>query len=107
MDGHSSFRKEGGQNPAYRSTHHPPNYLKGGDVLHLPYSKLPLAEPGTPDLRSPSRYLAWLARNQLRSLALPAFFGITWMLSQALLWAAVGAAIDHGISGHSQEQLWK
>ncbi len=76
-------------------------------MLHLPYRELPLTDPGDPDRRSPLRYLTWLARQQLGLLSLNALFGIGWMLSQALLWAAVGAAIDHGIAGHSATELWK
>ena len=55
MDGRPSFRKEGGQNPAYRSTHHPftTTRIERTDVLHLPYRELPTADPGTPDTRSP------------------------------------------------------
>ena len=101
------FEMKGGQNPAYRSTHHPPNDWKVESMLHLPYRELPLADPGTPDRRSPARYLWWLARQQKRTLTLAAFFGICWMLSQALLWAAVGAAIDHGIVGKNLAELWR
>src|SRR5665213_2573829 len=107
MDGRPSFRKEGGQNPAYRSTHHPLNQLGEQDVLHLPYRELPLADPGTPDRRSATRYLTWLARQQLGLLTLNGLFGIGWMLSQALLWTAVGAAIDHGVAHHSASELFK
>jgi ABC-type multidrug transport system fused ATPase/permease subunit len=49
----------------------------------------------------------WLARQQKGLLTLNALFGIGWMVSQALLWAAVGAAIDHGITGHSQAELMR
>ena len=76
-------------------------------MLHLPFRELPHADPGSPDLRSPVRYLAWLARQQLGPMALNTLFAIGWMLSQALLWTAVGAAIDHGMKGHSPSQLWK
>lgn len=74
---------------------------------HLPYRELPVSDPGTPDTRSPLRYLMWLARQQKGLLTLNALFGIGWMVSQALLWAAVGAAIDHGITGHSQAELMR
>ena len=30
-------------------------------------------------------------------------FGVIWMLSQALLWTAVGAAVDHGFEKRSEE----
>ena len=73
---------------------------------HLPFRELPVADPGTADLRSPGRYLVWIARHQLGQLILAAVFGIGWMLCQALLWAAVGAAIDHGIVNHSVRGLF-
>ena len=59
-------------------------------MLHLPYRELPAAEPGTPDTRSPVRYLIWIARQQRSLLTFNAIFGIGWMVSQALIWAAVG-----------------
>ena len=59
-------------------------------MLHLPYRELPVDDPGTPDTRSPLRYLAWLARHQRWLLTLNAVFGIGWMVAQALVWAAVG-----------------
>jgi ABC-type multidrug transport system fused ATPase/permease subunit len=75
-------------------------------VLHLPYHELPVEDPGTPDERSPMRYLAWLAKQQKGALTLNALFGIGWMVSQALLWAAVGAAIDHGVVDRSERELF-
>ena len=112
MDGRPSFLREGGQNPAYRSTHHPfsthpTNYSKDGIVLHLPYRELPVGDPGIPETRSPLRYLVWLARHQRWLLTLNALFGIGWMVSQALVWAAVGAAIDHGVENHDSGSLFK
>ncbi len=73
---------------------------------HLPFQELPVADPGTADLRSPARYLTWVARHQLGQLVVAAIFGSGWMLCQALLWAAVGAAIDHGIVNHSVRGLF-
>jgi len=63
----------------------------------LPFKELPYSDPGTPDTTSPFRYLLWLGRNQIWLLLAGILCGITWMLSQALLWSAVGSAIDHGI----------
>jgi ABC-type multidrug transport system fused ATPase/permease subunit len=40
-------------------------------------------------------------------LTLNALFGIGWMVSQALVWAAVGAAIDHGVEQHNDTELFK
>jgi ABC-type multidrug transport system fused ATPase/permease subunit len=52
------------------------------------------------------RYLFWLARQQKSTLILNALFGIGWMVSQALLWAAVGAAIDHGVVDRNSGELF-
>ena len=76
-------------------------------MLHLPYRELPVGDPGTPDTGSPFRYLGWLARHQRWSLSLNAIFGIIWMVAQALLWAGVGAAIDHGVERHNTAELFK
>lgn len=73
---------------------------------HLPYRELPDPDPGTPDTRSPARYLIWLARHQRALLILNALFGVGWMVSQALLWAAVGGAIDHGVAHHDARALF-
>jgi len=75
-------------------------------VLHLPYRELPVADVGTPDTRSPLRYLIWIARQQKTLLFFNAVFGIGWMVSQALLWAAVGAALDHGVIDRSESELF-
>ncbi len=75
-------------------------------MLHLPYRELPVADVGAPDTRSPFRYLIWIARQQKTLLFFNAVFGIGWMVSQALLWAAVGAAIDHGVIDRSESELF-
>ncbi|KYH45291.1 ABC transporter ATP-binding protein [Branchiibius sp. NY16-3462-2] len=59
--------------------------------------RLPFADPGTPDLRGPWRFLARIGRGQLRSQLLGALMGSIWMLCAALTPAAVGRAIDQGI----------
>jgi ABC-type multidrug transport system fused ATPase/permease subunit len=59
--------------------------------------RLPEADPGSPDLRSPIRYLLWLASRQRRTLAGGTLFGVLWMLSQALAFGAVGEAIGVGV----------
>jgi ABC-type multidrug transport system fused ATPase/permease subunit len=60
---------------------------------------LPLADPGTPDLRSPTRLLLWVARGQLGVLLAGMSFGVLWMGAQAVLPALVGRAIDAGVAG--------
>ncbi|MGC2486037.1 MAG: ABC transporter transmembrane domain-containing protein, partial [Acidimicrobiales bacterium] len=74
---------------------------------HLPYRELPVADPGTPNTDSPGSYLRWLAGHQRWLLGLNALFGIGWMVAQALVWFAVGAAIDQGVERHNTGQLWK
>jgi ABC-type multidrug transport system fused ATPase/permease subunit len=59
--------------------------------------KLPFADPGKPDTRSPARFLVWVGRRQLRTLLGGVFFGVLWMVSQALMPAAIGRAIQDGI----------
>ena len=76
-------------------------------MLHLPYRELPVGDPGAPDTGSPFRYLGWLARHQRWSLSLNAIFGIIWMVAQALVWAGVGAAIDHGVEHHDTAELFR
>ena len=60
--------------------------------------ELPLADPGTPDLRSPTRFLLWVARGQLGTLLAGAAFGVLWMGAQAVTPALVGRAIDLGVA---------
>ncbi|WP_262850603.1 ABC transporter ATP-binding protein [Mumia quercus] len=55
---------------------------------------LPLADPGTPDIRSATRYMAWIMREQGWTLVGAIGFGIAWMVAQASVPAVIGAAID-------------
>ncbi|MFG1947993.1 ABC transporter ATP-binding protein [Nonomuraea sp. NPDC048826] len=55
---------------------------------------LPDADPGTPDIRSPFRYLWWNARRQRRALLGGIAFATTWWLAQALVPAALGKGVD-------------
>jgi ABC-type multidrug transport system fused ATPase/permease subunit len=59
--------------------------------------KLPFASPGKPDTRSPVRFLVWVGRQQISTLLGGVFFGVLWMVSQALMPAAIGRAIQDGI----------
>jgi ABC-type multidrug transport system fused ATPase/permease subunit len=67
--------------------------------------RLPYPDPGVPDLRSPLRFLRWVARGQRRVLLGGVFFGVIWMVSQALFPAAVGQAIDLGIIAGDMREL--
>lgn len=61
---------------------------------------LPVGDPGTPDHRSPVRFLLWLAAQVWPSLAAGVVFGVVWMGSQALMPAVIGNAIDSGLRAH-------
>ena len=53
--------------------------------------------PGDQPPADADRLLVWLARRQWRTLLAGAGFGIPWMLSVALVPAAIGRAVDDGI----------
>lgn len=59
---------------------------------------MPLTDPGRPDLRSPARFLLWIAKGQWRELSLGMICGVLWMPAQALIPAALGKAIDEGVT---------
>ncbi len=65
----------------------------------------PLPDPGTPDGRSPARYLLWVARAQAATMAGGAAFGVLWMVTQALMPATIGRAIDTGITARDTGAL--
>lgn len=66
---------------------------------------LPVADPGTPDHRTPGRFLWWLARQQWRTLLGGMAFGIVWMSCQAVMPAVLGRAIDRGVADKDQQRL--
>jgi ABC-type multidrug transport system fused ATPase/permease subunit len=66
--------------------------------------RLPLADPGIPDTRSPTRLLVWVGRHQLGTLVAGMFFGIAWMVAQALMPFTIGRAIQ-GIVSHDNHAL--
>ena len=65
----------------------------------------PLPSPGTPDVRSPGRYLLWVARGQLPTLAGGVGFGMVWMVAQSLMPAVIGRAIDEGVDQGRLDRL--
>ncbi len=67
--------------------------------------RLPYDDPGVPDRRSPVRFLLWVGRQQVPTLIGGVFFGVLWMLSQALMPFAIGAAIQKGIADHDNQAL--
>ncbi|MEU4293986.1 ABC transporter ATP-binding protein [Kribbella sp. NPDC026596] len=69
--------------------------------------QLPVADPGVPDHRSPTRYLWWVARRQAPTMIGGMTFGILWMAAQAFIPAILGKAIDEGIAAQDGEALLK
>jgi ABC-type multidrug transport system fused ATPase/permease subunit len=57
----------------------------------------PYSDAGSPDLRSPNRFLWWLAMAQRSTLTMGIVYGSVWTLAQALIPYALGQAIDLGI----------
>jgi ABC-type multidrug transport system fused ATPase/permease subunit len=67
--------------------------------------RLPAPDPGVPDVRSPGRFLGWLARRQWQPVLGGAVFGILWMLAQAVAPYVVGRALDEGVAGGDLHRL--
>ncbi len=66
---------------------------------------LPFADPGTPDLRSPARFLlrvTWLQRWTVLGGML---LGVVWMGGQALVPFVLGRIVDDGIAGRDDDAL--
>jgi len=57
------------------------------------------------DHRSPTRFLWWLARQQLPTLAGGMFWGILWGASLAVMPAVLGRAIDRGVAAKDTSEL--
>ena len=65
----------------------------------------PYPDPGPPDLRSPSRYLLWLASRQKGTLAAAVVLETLLMVAQAIVPFALGRAVDEGIIGGNWDAL--
>jgi ABC-type multidrug transport system fused ATPase/permease subunit len=66
---------------------------------------LPVADPGTPDHRSATRFLLWLAVRTWPSMVAGIGWGIVWMVSQALMPAVIGKAVDAGLVDRDRRAL--
>jgi ABC-type multidrug transport system fused ATPase/permease subunit len=73
--------------------------------LNVTAIQLPLADPGVPDTRSPTRLLVWVGRHQIGTLVVGIVLGILWMGAQALMPFAIGRAIEDGIVEHDNGAL--
>ena len=67
--------------------------------------RLPVADPGNPDTRSPFRFLVWIGRHQVGTLLAGVSFGVLWMVAQALMPFAIGRAVEEGIVAHDNRAL--
>ncbi len=59
--------------------------------------EIPFPDPGRPDTRSTLRFMVWIGREQWRTQTLGALTGMVWMVSIALVPAALGRGVDEGI----------
>jgi ABC-type multidrug transport system fused ATPase/permease subunit len=66
---------------------------------------LPVADPGEPDTRSAGRLLIWVGRQQVSMLLAGVFFGVCWMVAQALMPFAIGRAVQDGLVEHDNRAL--
>jgi ABC-type multidrug transport system fused ATPase/permease subunit len=55
---------------------------------------LPVPDPGTPDHRSATRYLIWIARTQAPTMVAGVLLGMVWMIAPAFMPAVIGRAVD-------------
>jgi ABC-type multidrug transport system fused ATPase/permease subunit len=67
--------------------------------------RLPVPDPGIPDTRSSWRFLRWLILGQRGAVMGGAFFGIVWMLAQAVAPLFVGRALDDGVAAQDTTAL--
>src|SRR3954470_13992220 len=67
--------------------------------------RLPVPDPGIPDTRSPWRFFGWLIRAQQGTVLAGAFYGIVWMLAQAVAPLLVGRALDAGVANRDMSSL--
>ena len=65
----------------------------------------PAGDPGTPDHRSATRYLVWLAGRHPLLFTGAIVLAVVWMVAQALMPAAVGRAVDAGLTHRDQDAL--
>lgn len=60
-------------------------------------NRVPYTRPGTPDVRSPARYLWWLVVSQRRRVLLGSLYGSLWMCALMLPPYFMAKAVDEGL----------
>jgi ABC-type multidrug transport system fused ATPase/permease subunit len=69
--------------------------------------RIPHADPGTPDLRGPLRYLWWLVRCQPWRVLRGSSFGTAWMVGLSVRPWLISRAVDEGLRGGDSRVLWR
>lgn len=63
------------------------------------------ADPGTPDIRGPWRYLLWMAARHWRVLVPDCVFNVVWAGGQGLIPWVIGEAVNAGLIARDQPAL--
>jgi ABC-type multidrug transport system fused ATPase/permease subunit len=69
--------------------------------------EIPFPDAGRPDTRSTLRFMLWVGREQWRTQVLGMVTGMVWMVSIALIPAAVGRGVDEGIVPGDGDALFR
>ena len=103
MDGHP--RPAGGGREPRLQADSPSAVACGRQMLHLPIHRAAGVGPrrARPAVAGAATWRGWRGAKRA-CCALNAVFGIGWMVAQALIWAAVGAAIDYGVARHERRR---
>src|SRR6266480_2040315 len=67
--------------------------------------RVPHADPGTPDLRGPLRYIWWLARCQPARILRGGLIGTAWMVGLTVRPWLLSRAVDDGLRHHDDGAL--
>src|SRR5437762_4617413 len=67
--------------------------------------RVPHTDPGVPDLRSPLRYIWWLARRQPVRILRGGLIGTAWMVGLAVRPWLLSRAVDDGLRRHDDGAL--
>jgi ABC-type multidrug transport system fused ATPase/permease subunit len=67
--------------------------------------RVPHADPGTPDLRGPLRYIWWLARRQPVRILRGSLIGTAWMVGLTVRPWLLSRAVDDGLRRHDDGAL--
>ncbi|MFF5173823.1 ABC transporter ATP-binding protein [Micromonospora sp. NPDC000089] len=68
--------------------------------------QIPHAEPGTPDLRGPLRYICWLVRRQPGRVLRGSLLGTAWMVGLSARPWLISRAVDQGLRTGNGRALW-